>query len=107
MFADSPTATARLRSTRSPGSRPLRTVDQGECGDRTISLSTLSNFKAIPGALMEYTITLANNGGAVADTRAETADALPTQDRVLGQCVQRQLVMSIISGGALQHVLHR
>jgi len=37
-----------------------------------------SNFKAIPNALMEYTITLANNGGAQADT-VQIADALPTQ----------------------------
>ena len=37
-----------------------------------------SNYKAIPGARMEYTITLNNNGGAVADT-VQIADALPTQ----------------------------
>jgi uncharacterized repeat protein (TIGR01451 family) len=35
-----------------------------------------SNYKAIPGAQMQYTITLVNNGGAAADT-ISIADALP------------------------------
>jgi uncharacterized repeat protein (TIGR01451 family) len=35
-----------------------------------------SNFKAIPGAQMQYAITLVNNGGAAADT-ISIADALP------------------------------
>jgi len=37
-----------------------------------------SNFKPIPGARVEYMITLANNGSAAADT-ISIADALPTQ----------------------------
>ncbi|HEV7607245.1 MAG TPA: hypothetical protein VGO61_07900 [Steroidobacteraceae bacterium] len=36
-----------------------------------------SNYKAIPGAQMQYTITLANGGGAAADT-VSVSDALPT-----------------------------
>jgi uncharacterized repeat protein (TIGR01451 family) len=36
-----------------------------------------SNYKAIPGAQMQYTITLVNNGGAAADT-ISISDALPT-----------------------------
>lgn len=35
-----------------------------------------SNYKAIPGAQMQYSITLANNGGAAADT-ISISDALP------------------------------
>ena len=37
-----------------------------------------SNYKAIPGALMQYEIELTNNGGAQADSGAIT-DSLPTQ----------------------------
>jgi uncharacterized repeat protein (TIGR01451 family) len=37
-----------------------------------------SNFKAIPGAVMEYAITLANGGNATADS-VSVSDALPTQ----------------------------
>jgi len=41
-------------------------------------VSTAPNFKPIPGARVEYTLTLTNNGGATADTVAIT-DALPIQ----------------------------
>jgi len=41
-------------------------------------VSTAPNFKPIPGARVEYVLTLTNNGGATADTVAIT-DALPIQ----------------------------